>query len=233
MEFSRTTGHEKQKAMFERAAKNGRLAHSYAFVGAGNIGKTVFALDLARALGADPVMDVILFDGQEPLSVEMARSLQRRLALTPVGKIKVAIIARAEQMSVAVANLLLKTLEEPPAHSLLILTTVNFAALPLTLASRVQRVNFAAPAGGVARDAESDKHLEVLRAGGRRERMQAAEALAKLEPVEIGKFFVYAMRTLAAREQREAGLAEKLLRAWMDLRFHVNQKLSLDNLFLL
>lgn len=128
--------------MFERALLNDRLSHGYAFVGPAHIGKTTFAIDLAAALGAHPVMDVILFDSEEGLNVQEARTLQSRLNLTPAGQRKIAIIAGAETMNDAVSNSLLKIMEEPPPRSIIILVTNNFYALLPTVASRVQRINF-------------------------------------------------------------------------------------------
>lgn len=138
----KTIGHEKQKNMFLAALKNKRLGHAYVFAGPANVGKTAFALDLACELQAQPVLDVFVSDDAEGLSIEAARKLQSFLSLTPVGRIKIATIAEAEKMTPGAANSLLKTLEEPPAHSLLILTTSNFYSLLPTIASRVQRVNF-------------------------------------------------------------------------------------------
>lgn len=142
MEFSKTIGHQKLKALFLRVIGNGKLAHAYTLVGPEHVGKTTFAAELASLLRADPVLDLAVYDSSEDFSIEQARELQTRLSLTPAGDWKVAVIARAEQMSQGAANSLLKLLEEPPAHSLLVLITSNFYALLPTIASRVLRVNF-------------------------------------------------------------------------------------------
>jgi len=64
------------------------------------------------------------------------------------GRHKVLIIARAETMNPEAANRLLKTLEEPPEGTLLILTSSNPSALLPTIASRCQRVAFHAVSPG-------------------------------------------------------------------------------------
>lgn len=142
MDFSQTIGHKKKKTLFEQAVRNQRLFHAYVFAGPEHIGKTTFALELAKNLGAHPVLDVKMFDNPDGLQISEARELQDRLSLTPVGEIKVVIITYAERMTAQAANSLLKVLEEPPAHSLLLLTVNNFSALLPTISSRVQRVNF-------------------------------------------------------------------------------------------
>lgn len=140
VKFAKTLGHERQKVLFSQAWQNGRMSHAYALVGQEHLGKTTFALDLATILGAEPVLDTVLLEGE--VSVEQARTVQSRLSLTSPRGYKIAIIQIAENLSHAAANCLLKTLEEPPANSVIFLITANFHALFPTLASRVQRINF-------------------------------------------------------------------------------------------
>lgn len=59
-----------------------------------------------------------------------------------VGPWKVFVIADADAMTQEAANALLKTLEEPPGETVIILTTSRPSALPLTIVSRCQRVPF-------------------------------------------------------------------------------------------
>ena len=142
MKFEKTVGHKKQKELFAKAMENGHLSHAYALAGEENIGKTTFALDLAKILKADTVLDTFVFDAEAGFSVEQARELQRVFSLSSAGQHKVAVVCRAEALSSEAANCLLKILEEPPKNSLFIFTTSNFQALLPTLASRVQRINF-------------------------------------------------------------------------------------------
>jgi len=81
------------------------------------------------------------------------RELLPRLYVTPVvAPQKVAIIYEADRMNVESANAFLKTLEEPPAHTtLLLLTTRPYALLP-TIRSRVLHFRFPSPATVVATD---------------------------------------------------------------------------------
>lgn len=79
-------------------------------------------------------------------SIATVRLLTHRLALTPaLGGWRVVIVGDAERLvpqrsSPEAANALLKILEEPPTHTLLILTASEPAALPSTILSRVVRV---------------------------------------------------------------------------------------------
>jgi len=89
-------------------------------------------------------------DAPEPGTM---RDLLPRLYVTPsVAPQKVAIIYEADRMNVESANAFLKTLEEPPANTtLLLLTTRPYALLP-TIRSRVLHFRFPSPATVVAAD---------------------------------------------------------------------------------
>ena len=95
-------------------------------------------------------------DGQlkSAISVEQIRDLIGSLLLSSSrqGGRKVALIEPAELMSISAANSLLKTLEEPPADTLLLLVTAAPGRLPATVRSRCQSVALAAPATAVALD---------------------------------------------------------------------------------
>lgn len=270
MQFSNTIGHEKQKKLFGEIVRNGQLGHAYAFVGDAHIGKTTFALELAKLLGADLIMDTVIYDEDAPLPIEAARNLQARLSLTPSGSCKVAIVADAQDMTLSAANSLLKILEEPPARSLIILATSNFYSLLPTIASRVRRVNFAPASSQELDEALLQKGIDkavgaevwqyargriglalrlaqdpllfqayqanrqkygILESGTLLERLKAASALAELEGAQLRGFLLQAMEQWA-QNASALPLGRKLLEAWRDLRYNLNTKLVLDNLFM-
>ncbi|MFH1385624.1 MAG: hypothetical protein ABIG65_01090, partial [Patescibacteria group bacterium] len=76
-------------------------------------------------------------------SIKEARELQRQLSLFPYSAVrKIAIIEEAAAMSNEAASALLKTLEEPSAHSLIILISGNLQAILPTIISRCQMIKF-------------------------------------------------------------------------------------------
>src|SRR5207344_167225 len=89
--------------------------------------------------------------------IEEIRELQRMAALAPheAGR-KVFVLDDAERMTLPTAQALLKTLEEPPPRTHLVLIIANPRALPPTVLSRCQRVRFR-PLG----DAEAARLLEA------------------------------------------------------------------------
>jgi len=86
---------------------------------------------------------IVKFDKNVNIPVDEIRKMQRELYLKPFeGKRKVVIISEVENMHPASANSLLKTLEEPPKDSHLILTTTDINRLLPTVVSRCQQIRF-------------------------------------------------------------------------------------------
>ncbi len=80
------------------------------------------------------------------IRIEQVRELSAELALTSHGGgYKVGIISPADALNRFAANALLKTLEEPPARTLLILVASEPSRLPPTVVSRCQRLRIRAP----------------------------------------------------------------------------------------
>ncbi|MCK4427182.1 MAG: AAA family ATPase [candidate division Zixibacteria bacterium] len=86
---------------------------------------------------------VVKFEKNVNIPVDQIRQMQKELCLKPFeGKRKVVIITEVENMHPSSANSLLKTLEEPPSDSNLILTTTDINRLLPTVVSRCQQIRF-------------------------------------------------------------------------------------------
>jgi DNA polymerase-3 subunit delta' len=82
------------------------------------------------------------------ITIEQIRDLIQVISLKPTeAEYKVAIIAGADRMNVQAANAFLKTLEEPPARSVIILLTTALEQVLETILSRCLRLHFAGEAG--------------------------------------------------------------------------------------
>lgn len=132
--------------LLEKALVEGRLGHAYLISGAPGSGLNPFAEALA-ALFLESVDGSVEkdpdFHAIEPgsksrrLLIEQIRDLEDALHRTPErGSRKVAVIRDADRLMPQAANAFLKTLEEPPAGSLLLLTTELPEALLETIRSR-------------------------------------------------------------------------------------------------
>jgi DNA polymerase III subunit gamma/tau len=144
--------------------KSGKTAHAYLFVGPRGIGKTTLARILAKALNCgaiekngDPCgkcenclgvqsgtfLDLIEIDAASNRGIDDIRELKDRVKLSPsIGLKKVYIIDEVHMLTKEAFNALLKTLEEPPAHTAFILCTTEFHKVPDTIKSRCQVFKF-------------------------------------------------------------------------------------------
>jgi len=92
---------------------------------------------------AHPDLQRVVPDGPV-LKVEAVRELQKALSLRPnEGGWRVCVVLSAERLNAAAANALLKTLEEPPPSTTLVLVVRAADALPATVRSRTTRLRFA------------------------------------------------------------------------------------------
>jgi len=93
--------------------------------------------------------DFLAVEPAEPgktITVDAIRGLIGTLSLTPQYRgYRVVILAPAHQMNPAAANSLLKTLEEPDEHTVMLLLTESPSSLPATVLSRCQRMDIAVP----------------------------------------------------------------------------------------
>jgi DNA polymerase III subunit delta' len=166
MGFAELIGHSQALETLQRALRNQRLHHAYLFVGPEGVGKRTVARALARAIHCSnspgdfcgecincvsiidsnhpDVRTIEPFPGKKEISIRQIRDLERELRFRSFnGKRKVAIVDPAALMNASAQNALLKTLEEPPDNSLIILVTPNAGALLPTLRSRCLRLSFA------------------------------------------------------------------------------------------
>lgn len=159
--FPAVAGHERAISILRAHQRAGRLAHAYCLIGEESIGKASVARALAEELllgeGQPSRLEVHpdywSDDRQEAISIDEIRfhpergaqahdqSLQQFLSLKPfVAPLRVAILANAERMTEAAQNCLLKTLEEPPPNTVLVLTTAYPDHLLPTCLSRCQLI---------------------------------------------------------------------------------------------
>jgi len=149
----------------QRQLESGCLPHAILLRGAPGVGKLVLARVLAQSVlcerrlatqlacgrcaschwfGAGTHPDFFVAEPEasgKPIGIDQIRALREMLGLTPRGGIgKFALVVAAESMTLAAANSLLKTLEEPPPATFLMLLTAHPDRLPATIRSRCQLI---------------------------------------------------------------------------------------------
>ena len=166
MGFADIIGHSRQLAPLRAALGSRRLHHAYLFVGPEGVGKHTIAMVLAQAVhcvernddgcgrcaqceriinGNHPDVRMVgRLEGKKEITIQQVREIERELRYRSFeGERKIAVVDPAGAMNPAAQNALLKTLEEPPENSLIILITPNGGELLPTLRSRCLRLSFA------------------------------------------------------------------------------------------
>jgi len=244
MKFADILGHQKQLTSLQAALANGRVHHAYLFLGPGGVGKRLTALALARALHCEKAENDFcgqcvncrrIEDGNHPdvrvietlstkkeISIQQVRELERELNYRSfTGKRKIAIIDPATSLNLSSQNALLKTLEEPPQNSLIILIAANEGGLLPTLRSRCLRLSFAPLSRKEiarylqAREGKSESEAECLAALSMGS-MATALTLKNSELSENRKIWTDMLVAFKKRDYRGAMMAAEALAANLD-----------------
>lgn len=152
-------GHDWAVAFVARSHQGGAAAHAYLVVGPGHVGKFTTALAIARALlceayppcgncrqcllvshEAHPDLRVLeMPEERKTIPLKDVHEFTEGIALRPLeARHKVYIIRNANDLSEEGANALLKTIEEPPPKTVVLLTAPSTSTVPATIVSRCQ-----------------------------------------------------------------------------------------------
>lgn len=161
--FEDVVGQEHITSTLKNAIKTNRIAHAYIFTGPRGVGKTTTARILAKALNCEnpkdfepcnecamcktindsQTMDIIEIDGASNRGIDEIRTLRESVKYAPTrGKYKIYIIDEVHMLTKESFNAFLKTLEEPPSHTIFVFATTDIHKVPLTIISRCQRFDF-------------------------------------------------------------------------------------------
>jgi DNA polymerase-3 subunit delta' len=157
-------GQEKAVRILSGTIKRERVPTSILLSGDSGIGKKLAALNYAKALNCQTPVDsdacdrciscakidkeihpdvTTLLPENDELKIETIRRAEEILSLRPYeGKKKVLIVDDADKMNINSANAFLKTLEEPPDDSIIVLVSASPDRLPDTIRSRCMHVRF-------------------------------------------------------------------------------------------
>ncbi len=168
--FGDLLGQELTVRILREAARQDTLAHAYLFAGPRGTGKTTTARLIAKIANCEKrasdaafrakgepcnacahchdidegrSLDVIEIDAASNRGIDEIRNLKESVRTEPSSaRYKVFIIDEAHQLTKDAWNALLKTLEEPPAHVIMVLATTEADRVPATILSRAQQFYF-------------------------------------------------------------------------------------------
>lgn len=161
--FEDVCGQEHITQTLKKQIASNKTGHAYLFTGTRGTGKTTCAKIMAKALNClesndgepcghclncqmaenDTLYDIVEIDAASKSKVEDVRKLIDEVMFAPsMGRFKVYIVDEVHMMTGNAFNALLKTLEEPPSHTVFILATTEVQKVPATILSRCQRFDF-------------------------------------------------------------------------------------------
>lgn len=161
--FEDVVGQEHVTRTLRNAVRLQRPAHAYLFTGPRGTGKTTVARILYRAVNCeqaedgDPcnacplcraaldgrALDLVEIDAASNRGIDDIRDLREKVAFRPgEGRYRLFIIDEAHRLTPEAWDAFLKTLEEPPPHTLFVLATTDAHRVPVTIVSRCQRFDF-------------------------------------------------------------------------------------------
>lgn len=220
-------GNKPVRLLLQQGIRRDALAAAYIFAGPAGVGKKLLALLLAKSLnclagggdldccgscascrkidtGNHPDVQLIVPD-TKVLKVDQIRSLIQEINFRPFeGRRRVFILDDADRMNEEAANCLLKTLEEPPEKSILVLITASLYALLPTIRSRGQILNF--------RPIPAPEIEEYLRAE-RSFPPDRATVAARVSTGSLGRALSLDMDAFASLQKETFELLELLTRA--------------------
>ena len=155
-------GNETPKRILSHTLSSGNLGHAYLIYGEKGLGKQTFARLFAKSVlcqgeqkpcglctsckkmenGTHPDVQVYLGgEAKGSVHIDLVRAIRADCAVKPnESTVKIYILTNVQNMTIGAFNAFLKTLEEPPKHTLFLLTAPNIDQLPETVVSRLMPI---------------------------------------------------------------------------------------------
>jgi len=208
-------GHDAIKKAFEKLVREDALSHAYLFFGDTQIGKASFARGVAMLIErgsfnthSEQCIDANVFTPNEKgnIGIDEVREIKRFLWQTPfASKKRIAIIDGADALTPEAQGAMLKIVEEPPAHGLIIFITHDPSAILPPLVSRCAKVYFSRL---------SAQKIEEYLMSEQKVSASRAHAIAAMSHGRVGRALQLLNKEEALSEGVSHEIASKILALW-------------------
>ncbi len=241
MALNDIVGQERALKILFGMLKRDRVPSALLFAGDTGIGKRLTAVNYAKAINCLEPADLDCCDtcasckkidaGTHPdvsftlpekgeIKIDAVRKLEEKLFLKALeARKKIAIVDDADTMNINAANAFLKTLEEPPGDSLVVLVSSNPDGLPDTIRSRCIAIRFYPLSDESFRKAVSgavgQEHMDSVRnlSMGRPGLALAGDFVKDMD------WFTVLLGSMMHEESKEAWADKEAIRTWLDMAF--------------
>lgn len=220
------------KKLLEIEAQNDSWSHAYLLIGNEKEaeGLIQYIIEQKKIDAADIVRvrpeDVAGKAGE--IKVDEIRECLRKISLTSLGKIKLAIIYSSEKLNQSSGNVLLKSLEEPCENAIFIMVASVDCVLS-TIKSRCRTIYLSSEIGEA-----TGQFIDKLKNGF----FEASQLIEKVVKEEQTEFFLnelvlfFHQKLIAERKLRDKDILLLIEEARKDIRANANARLVLENLYL-
>jgi DNA polymerase III delta prime subunit len=215
-------------------AKNDAWSHAYLFVG-NDVDKINEAIDFITLSKKCKIGDVVALAPEEKtgkageIKMEQIKSLLHDVSLTTNNSSRIAVIYSADKLNISSANMLLKTLEEPPKNTIFILVSATESVIT-TIKSRCRIYNF-----GISAEKDHKYSYDQFVRDTIVDGFKEIEEIVKNEETTpfLDGLSDYLLQMMSEKHDfKLAVLIEKTQLAKKMIKGNANQRLTLENLFL-
>jgi len=234
-------GQERALKILFGMLKRDRVPSALLFSGDTGIGKRLAAVNYAKAINCLEPVDLdccdtcvsckkidaathpditFTFPEKDEIKIDAVRKLEEKLFFKALeGRRKIAIVDDADTMNINAANAFLKTLEEPPRDSLVVLVSSNPDGLPDTIRSRCIAIRFY--------PLSHESFRRAVSGAVRHEHMDSVSNLSMGRPglalagdfVKDMEWFTGLLRSMMHEESKEVWADKEVIKTWLDMAF--------------
>ena len=190
--------------------------------------------------GINP-FDINLQAFEKAMGIPDVRNIQKSILLKPFrGKTKAVVIEAYENITIEAQNALLKVLEEPPANTLIIISTSSKELILPTIISRCKVIELEEKEVSLGNEDISSLNdfLNIILSGKAGDKLKIAEVIAKNKEstvlwLEKMAVFVRSKLTDNSNDLKYLNFLKKLQKTYKAIKStNVSQRTALENLFL-